>query len=46
MVAKKYLAKKPIFRFKDGNLKHKLAKSTLKSIAVENETLKIELGIF
>ena len=45
-VAKKYLATKPVFTFKDDNLKHKLAKSTLKSIAVENETLKIELGIF
>lgn len=45
-VAKKYLAKKPVFRFKDNNLKHKLAKSTLKSIAVDNENLVIELGLF
>jgi hypothetical protein len=45
-VAKKFLAKKPIFTFKDNNLKHKLAKSALKSITVGNEKLIIKLGIF
>ena len=45
-VAKKFLAKKPVFTFKDDNLKHKLAESTLKSISVKNETLIIELGLF
>ena len=45
-VAKQFLAKKPIFRLKDNNLKHKLAQSILKSIAVNNENLVIELGLF
>jgi hypothetical protein len=45
-VANKFLEKKPVFKFKDNNLKHKLAKSILKSIAVENENLVIELGLF
>jgi hypothetical protein len=30
----------------DGNLKHKLAKSVLKSIKVENEKLHIVLSVF
>ncbi|MFT5226877.1 MAG: hypothetical protein ACI8XX_002644 [Polaribacter sp.] len=46
LVAKKFLAKKAVFTFKDDNLKHKLAKSTLKSITVEDQSLIIELGIF
>lgn len=45
-VAKKFLAKKPVFTFKDNSLKHKLAKSALKTISVENEKLIIELGLF
>ena len=45
-VAKKFLAKKPVFTFRDDNLKHRLAESTLKSISVENEILTIELGLF
>lgn len=45
-VAKKILAKKPVFTFKDNSLKHKLAKSALKSILVEDEKLIVELGIF
>jgi hypothetical protein len=45
-VASQFLAKKPVFRFKDNNLKHNLAKSTLKSITVDNENLIIELGLF
>jgi len=45
-VAKEFLANKPVFTFKDDNLKHKLAQSTLKSISVENENLIIELGLF
>lgn len=45
-VAKKFLAVKPIFTFKDDSLKHKLAKATLKSVTVENEKLLVELGVF
>ncbi|MFT6047441.1 MAG: hypothetical protein ACI9WC_003155 [Arenicella sp.] len=45
-IAKKFLAKKPVFTFKDDNLKHRLAESTPKSISVENEMLIIELGLF
>jgi hypothetical protein len=45
-IAKKFLAKKPFFTFKDDNLKHRLAESTLKSISVKNETFIIELGLF
>ncbi|MFT4607232.1 MAG: hypothetical protein ACI9V8_001287 [Urechidicola sp.] len=45
-IAKKFLAKNPVFTFRDDNLKHRLAESTLKSISVENEMLIIELGLF
>jgi hypothetical protein len=45
-IAKKFLANKPVFTFRDDNLKHRLAESTLKSISIENETLIIELGLF
>jgi len=45
-VAKKFLAKKHVYKFKDNNLKHKLAKSVLKSVRVENEILFLELGLF
>ena len=45
-VASKFLTRKPVYKFKDNNLKHKLAKATLKSIKVENETLLLELGLF
>jgi len=46
LVAKKVLAAKPVYKFKDNNLKHTLAKATLKSMSVENETLFVELGVF
>ena len=45
-VASKFLTRKPVYKFKDNDLKHKLAKATLKSVTVENETLLIELGLF
>ena len=46
IIATKVLATKPVYQFKDDNLKHKLAKATLKSIVVENQMLLVELGVF
>lgn len=45
-VAKKYLTIKPVFTFKDNNLKHKLAKATLDSVTIENEKLLVVLSAF
>ncbi len=45
-VARKFLATNPVYKFKDDNLKHKLAKSSLKSIRVDSEILFVELGLF
>lgn len=42
----KALSKYPVYKFKDDNLKHKLAKATLESIEVKNEKLLVTLGIF
>ncbi|MDH3327574.1 MAG: DUF1439 domain-containing protein [Gammaproteobacteria bacterium] len=42
---KKVLAKTPVYKFKDDDLKHKLAKSTLKSVNIKNGILALELGI-
>lgn len=36
----------PVFRFQDDNLKHKLAKSTLESVVVENQKLLVKLRVF
>lgn len=43
--AKSALRRFPVYRFKDENLKHKLAKAVLKSVHVENGKLLLELGI-
>lgn len=40
----KVLAKKPIYKLKDDNLKHQLAKSLLQSITVKDKTLYLVLG--
>ena len=45
-VAKKFLSVKPVYTFKDNNLKHKLAKAALKSVAIENERLLVLLSVF
>ncbi len=45
IAARKILATRPIYTLSDDNLKHKLAKSVLKSIKVENEKLYIVLGV-
>lgn len=40
----KVLAKRPVYKLRDNNLKHKLAKSLLQSITVKNEILYLVLG--
>ncbi|VAW63570.1 hypothetical protein MNBD_GAMMA10-3300 [hydrothermal vent metagenome] len=45
-IVSKILAARPVYKFKDDNLKHKLAKSTLKSVKVEKNTLLVELSAF
>lgn len=40
----KVLAKKPVYKLKDDNLKHQLAKSLLQSITVKDKTLYLVLG--
>lgn len=39
------LATQPIYRLEDDNLKHKLAKSVLKSIVIQDEKLLLVLGL-
>ena len=46
VAARKILATRPVYILSDDNLKHKLAKSILKSIKVENEKLHIVLSLF
>lgn len=43
--AKSALKRLPVYRFKDNNLKQKLAKAVLKSVHVENGRLLLELGL-
>jgi len=45
-IANKMLTKYPVYKLKDNNLKHKLAKSVLKSLGVKNEILLVELSVF
>jgi hypothetical protein len=42
----KAMAVYPVYKFKDNNFKHKLAKAVLKSLKVENEQLLLTLGVF
>jgi hypothetical protein len=42
----KAMAVYPVYKFKDDNLKHKLAKAVLKSLKVKNEKLILTLGVF
>jgi len=42
----KVMTVRPVYKFKDDNLKHTLAKSVLKSLKVENEKLLLTLGVF
>jgi|TARA_B110000908_G_C10246949_1_gene449408 hypothetical protein len=42
----KAMAAYPVYKFKEGNLKHKLAKAVLKSLTVKNEKLILTLGVF
>ena len=45
-IATKILATKPIYKFKDNKLKHKLAKSVLESVTVQEEKLLVKLSAF
>ena len=42
----KAMAVYPIYKFKDNNVKHRLAKAVLKSLTVENEQLLLTLDVF
>jgi len=44
VVLAKSLSKYPVYKLKDDDVKHQLAKSSLKSISVGNKTLLITLG--
>jgi hypothetical protein len=46
LALEQYLSAKPIYRFKDNNMKHKLAKAVLQSVTVENQQLVVELTVF
>lgn len=50
VIAQKALSKAmavyPVYKFKDDNLKHTLAKAVLKSLKVTNEKLVLTLGVF
>ncbi len=46
LIAGKILSKHPIYKLRDDNLKHKLAKAVLKSVTVKNEQLQIVLDTF
>jgi len=45
VIVSKTLAKRPVYRLKDDNLKHKLAKSVLQSVSVKNKKLLLELSV-
>lgn len=40
------MATRPIYQLRDDDMKHKLAKATLKSVAVKEEKLVVEFGLF
>ena len=44
--ASKALSRKPIYKLKEDNIKHSLAKSMLKKIEVKNKILVVTLGLF
>lgn len=46
VIASKILSKHPIYKLRDDNLKHKLAKAVLRSVTVKNEQLHIVLDTF
>jgi len=45
IILSKSLSKYPVYKLKDDDVKHQLAKSTLKSISIENECLLVTLGL-
>ena len=40
------LSQQPIYKFKDNDIRHQMAKASLKSVTVANEKLSIELDVF
>ena len=46
LAVQEFLARKPVYRLQDDNIKHNLAKAVLQSLKVENNKLVVELGIF
>jgi len=44
-VVSKILAKRPVYRLKDDDLKHKLARSVLQSVTVKDKKLLLELSV-
>ncbi|MCK5122017.1 MAG: DUF1439 domain-containing protein [Methylococcales bacterium] len=45
LIARKMLAVRPIYKLKDDKVKHKVAKSMLQSISVNNKKLLLELKV-
>ena len=45
LIANKMLAIRPVYKLKDDNLKHKLAKAMLKSVSVKDKKLLLELNV-
>lgn len=45
LIVSNAMSQYPVYKFKDDNTRHRMAKATLKSIAVENEQLLITLGM-
>lgn len=45
LVSSKMLEKRPVYRLKDNNLKHKFAKAMLQSVSVKDKKLLLELRV-
>jgi hypothetical protein len=45
-IVSKFLSSRPVYKLRDDNLKHKLAKATLDSVLVQNEKLLVTLSVF
>jgi hypothetical protein len=46
LAVQEFLARKPVYRLQDDNIKHNLAKAVLQSLKVENNKVVVELGLF
>jgi len=45
LIVSEAMSQYPVYKFKDDDVKHQLAKSTLKSVTIENEQLLVTLGM-